>query len=133
MAYFIIAMSIIAVYGTFHFYFETASVAKSSFSIYFAYIYVSQTGDKSFLSMLVANAGAVDLTITSIEVDKGTVSLPIAGMNMTNILKAKGQLYIEVPLKNRYETGKSYDLSIITDPPAEYVKVKAIATLKTWE
>jgi len=130
--YFLIAMSIIVLYGTLHVYFEGTSSIKASFSIYFSYIYVSPRESRSFLSILITNSGAVDLRVTSIEVDKETLKLPVEGMNGTNMVRTGGQSYIDIPLKNEYEAGKSYDLSIVTDPPAEYTKVKAIATLKTW-
>lgn len=128
-------MSVIVLYGTLHVYFGYfggSGSIKASFSVYFSYVYVSPKENRSFLSILITNSGAVDLKIISIEVDKETLTLPVVGMNGTNILKMGGQSYMDIPLKNNYEAGKSYDLSIVTDPPAEYTEVKAIATLKTW-
>lgn len=105
---------------------------KASFSIYFSYIYVNPTNKTSFLSILITNEGATNFTITSFKVGNETIKLPVEGMTGTNKVKFASQSYLEVPLTSKWVIGKSYDLSVTTDPPANYTKVKTLATLVSW-
>lgn len=129
LLYLIVSIAVITVYGILH---QESGQIEASFSIYFAYVYISPKENTSFLSILLTNTGAVDIVVKSIQIDNEVITLPRDDVKTDNILKKGSQLYLDIPLKGKYENGVSYDIVIVTEPPADYMKVKAIGTLKTW-
>lgn len=128
LIFFLICSTLVIAYNYFG---KTGTVSEGKFSILFCSIYI-ETGNKTVLSILLANTGTVDLTVKSMKIGEEVVQLPAKGMQGENKIVAGTRSSMEIPLKGTYEIGKAYDISIETDPPATYIPIQITAVFREW-